>query len=116
MIISLFPRRELLPWALASSAWGFYLFSFQVHEKSVLLPLLPMTILLGGDGGLGQEMRAWIGWANMLGAWTLFPLLKRDELRIPYFVLSTFWAYLLGLPPTTLILYNRHNSRKPGLS
>lgn len=116
MIISLFPRRELLPWALASSAWGFYLFSFQVHEKSVLLPLLPMTILLGGDGGLGQEMRAWIGWANMLGAWTLFPLLKRDELRIPYFVLSTFWAYLLGLPPTSLLLYTRHNSRKPGLS
>jgi len=105
MTISLFPWRELVPWAMASTAWGFYLCSFQVHEKSVLLPLLPMTVMLGGDGGLSPEMRGWIGWANMLGVWTLFPLLKRDELRVPYTVLSLLWAYLLGLPPTSLSLY-----------
>ena len=116
MTISLFPRKELLPWAMASSAWGFFLFSFQVHEKSVLLPLLPMTVLLGGDGGLGTEVRAWVGWANMLGVWTLFPLLKRDELRVPYFVLSLLWAYLLGLPPTSLSLYASRGSRPQGLS
>ncbi len=116
MIISLFPRRELVPWAMASSAWGFFLFSFQVHEKSVLLPLLPMTILLGGDGGLGVEMRAWIGWANILGVWTLFPLLKRDELRVPYFVLSLLWAYLLGLPPTSLSLYTGRRPRSTDIT
>ena len=115
MIISLFPRKELLPWALASNAWGFFLCSFQVHEKSDLLPLLPMTILLGGDGGLGVEMRAWIGWANMLGVWTLFPLLKRDELRVPYYVLSLLWAYLMGLPPTSLDLYISKQARKGGM-
>lgn len=115
MIISLFPRAELLPWAMASTAWGFYLCSFQVHEKSVLLPLLPMTILLGGDGGLGTEMRAWIGWANMLGVWTLFPLLKRDELRMPYGVLTLLWAYLLGLPPTSLSLYFGRQSKNGGM-
>ena len=111
MIISLFPRRELLPWAMASTAWGFYLCSFQVHEKSVLLPLLPMTVMLGGDGGLSPEMRGWIGWANMLGVWTLFPLLKRDELRVPYAVLSLLWAYLLGLPPTSLSLYTGRQTK-----
>lgn len=105
MTISIFPRRELLPWTMASSAWGFFLCSFQVHEKSVLLPLLPMTMLLGSNGGLGPEIRAWVGWANMLGTWTLFPLLKRDELRMPYFVLSLLWAFLLGLPPASLSLY-----------
>ncbi|MCJ1254414.1 Glucosyltransferase-like protein [Lignoscripta atroalba] len=113
MTISTFPRKELLPWAMASSGWGFFLWSFQVHEKSILLPLLPMTALLGSDGGLGAEMRAWIGWANMLGVWTLFPLLKRDELRVPYFVLSLLWAYLLGLPPTSLSIYT---TRQSGLS
>ena len=116
MTISLFPRRELLPWAAASSAWGFFLFSFQVHEKTILLPLLPMTILLGGDGGLGPELRAWIGWANMLSVWTLFPLLKRDELRVPYFVLSLLWAYIMGLPPTSFSLYVGRRSRDPGIS
>ena len=105
MTISLSPRRELLPWAMASCSWAFYLCSFQVHEKSVLLPLLPMTILLGGAGGLSQEIRAWVGLTNMLGVWTLFPLLKRDELRIPYSVLTLLWAFLLALPPTSVSLY-----------
>ena len=113
MTISLHPRRELVPWAMASCAWGFFLCSFQVHEKSVLLPLLPMTVLLCGDGGLGVESRAWIGWANMLGAWTMFPLLKRDELRVPYFVLTGLWAYLMDLPPISLNLYS--GSSKDGL-
>ena len=115
MVISTSPRKELMPWAFASTAWGFFLFSFQVHEKSVLLPLLPMTMMLGGDGGLGAEMRAWVGWANMLAVWTLFPLLKRDELRVPYFVLSLLWAYLMGLPPTSLNLYVGRQARKSGV-
>ena len=116
MTISLFPKGHLLPWAMASCAWSFFLFSFQVHEKSVLLPLLPTTILLGGAGGLGQEVRAWVGWANILGVWTLFPLLKRDELRVPYTVVSLLWAYLLALPPTSLSLYFGKSRSKDSLS
>lgn len=103
--IGCYPRPDLLLLALGSAAWGFFLCSFQVHEKSVLLPLLPMTLLFGGDLGLGKETRAWVGLANMLGAWTLFPLLKREELRVPYFVATLLWAYLLGLPPTSLNIY-----------
>lgn len=106
MIISLFPRKDLLPWAMACVAWGFFLFSFQVHEKSVLLPLLPMTVMFGSRGGLGADIRAWIGWANTLGTWTMFPLLKRDELRMPYAVLTLLWAYLLDLPPVSFNLYS----------
>ncbi|EFR02191.1 dolichyl pyrophosphate Man9GlcNAc2 alpha-1,3-glucosyltransferase [Nannizzia gypsea CBS 118893] len=105
LIIGRYPRTHLLPYALASTGWGFFLCSFQVHEKSVLLPLLPMTLLLGSAGGLSKEIRAWVGLANMLGVWTMFPLLKRDELRIPYTVLTLLWAYLLGLPPMSLDLY-----------
>ena len=115
MTISTSPRKDLMPWAFASCAWSFFLCSFQVHEKSVLLPLLPMTMMLGGDGGLGVEMRGWVGWANMLAVWTLFPLLKRDELRVPYFVLSLLWAYLMGLPPTSLDLYLGKQAKKSGV-
>ncbi|KAK2741771.1 Glucosyltransferase-like protein [Myotisia sp. PD_48] len=111
IMIARYPQAHLLPYALASTAWGFFMCSFQVHEKSVLLPLLPMTLLLGGAGGLSKEIRAWVGLANMLGTWTMFPLLKRDELRIPYYVLSLLWAYLVGLPPTSLDIYrNRAES------
>ncbi|TGJ88535.1 hypothetical protein E0Z10_g239 [Xylaria hypoxylon] len=99
------PRKELLPYAFASTAWGFFLFSYQVHEKSALLPLLPMTLLLAGKQGLGKEIRSWVGFANILGAWTMFPLLQRVDLRVPYAVLTLLWAYLLGLPPTSISAY-----------
>lgn len=106
-IIARYPRPQLLPLAMAATAWGFFLFSFQVHEKSVLLPLLPMTLLLAGPNGLTKESRAWIGLANTLGSFTLFPLLKREELRVPYFVMTVLWTYILGLPPTSLNLYRK---------
>jgi alpha-1,3-glucosyltransferase len=105
LVIGAIPSRPLLPYALASSAWGFFLFSFQVHEKSVLLPLLPMTLLLGSAKGLSKEYRAWVGWANALGVWTMYPLLKRDGLVVPYAVVSLLWAFLMGLPPTSALAY-----------
>lgn len=37
---------SLLPYALFQSSLSFFLFSFQVHEKSILIPLLPITLLL----------------------------------------------------------------------
>ncbi|KAI9656954.1 MAG: Glucosyltransferase-like protein [Alyxoria varia] len=97
LIIGTHPRRTLLPLAAATTAWGFFLFSFQVHEKSVLLPLAPMTFLLAERGGLLPETRAWVAWANILGCWTMYPLLKRDGLRTPYFVLTLLWGWLLGV-------------------
>lgn len=105
LVIFFRPRKQLVPWAFAATAWAFFLCSYQVHEKNVLLPLLPMTVLLAASGGCKPQMRAWIGFANLLATWTLFPLLKRDELRIPYYVLTLLWAYLMGLPPTSLSLY-----------
>ncbi|KAF2724436.1 glycosyltransferase family 57 protein [Polychaeton citri CBS 116435] len=93
-------RRDVLLEGLAACSWGFFLFAFQVHEKSVLLPLLPMTSMLAYPSGMFPEIRAWIGFANILGCWTMFPLLKRDELRIPYFVLTLLWAWLMGIPST----------------
>ncbi|KAK0670383.1 family 57 putative glycosyltransferase [Cercophora samala] len=105
LILLVRPRKELLPLAFATTAWGFFLFSYQVHEKSVLLPLAPMTLLLAGSQGLSKEIRAWVGFANILGCWTMFPLLARVDLRVPYAVLTLLWAYLLGLPPTSLSVY-----------
>lgn len=113
LVIFRYPRPQLILPALSSCAWGFFLFSFQVHEKSVLLPLLPMTLLLGGANGLNKVSRAWIGWVNILGSWTMFPLLKRDGLTIPYFVMTLLWAYLLGLPPTSIEAYRSRSAKEP---
>ncbi|KAH7087212.1 ALG6, ALG8 glycosyltransferase family-domain-containing protein [Paraphoma chrysanthemicola] len=113
LIIFFKPKRQLLPLAFAGVSWGFFLCSYQVHEKNVLLPLLPMTLLLGGKEGLLPSTRAWVGFANMLGIWTMYPLLKRDELRVPYFVITLLWAYLLGLPPVSFSAY--HEGSRSGL-
>ncbi|KAI2623575.1 glycosyltransferase family 57 protein [Hypomontagnella submonticulosa] len=104
-IIFFKPRKELLPYAFAATAWGFFLFSYQVHEKSALLPLLPMTVLLAGKQGLGKEIRSWVGFGNLVGVWTMYPLLQRVDLRMPYAVLTLLWSYLLGLPPVSASAY-----------
>jgi alpha-1,3-glucosyltransferase len=105
LIVFFNPKKELVPLAFATTAWGFFLCSYQVHEKNVLLPLLPMTFLLSAEDGLKPTVRAWVGYANLLACWTMFPLLARDELRLPYAVLTLLWAYLLGLPPFQLSAY-----------
>jgi alpha-1,3-glucosyltransferase len=114
LIIFFKPKRSLLPLAFAAVSWGFFLCSYQVHEKNVLLPLLPMTLLLSGKEGLLPSTRAWVGLANMLGVWTMYPLLKRDELRVPYFAISLLWAYLVGLPPVSFSAY--HEGSRSGLN
>lgn len=40
------PTLPILPWAMLSSSLSFFLFSFQVHEKTILVPLLPLNLLL----------------------------------------------------------------------
>ncbi|RKF57402.1 putative dolichyl pyrophosphate Man9GlcNAc2 alpha-1,3-glucosyltransferase [Erysiphe neolycopersici] len=98
LVILLKPKMVALPLAISTTAWAFFLFGFQVHEKSILLPLMPMTLLLAGSHGMSEGIRAWVGFANILGVWTMFPLLQRVHLRVPYFILSGLWMYLLGLP------------------
>lgn len=63
VILFLYPRKRLLALGFASASWGFFLFSFQVHEKSVLLPLLPTSILLC-HGNI--TTKPWIALANNL--------------------------------------------------
>ena len=50
-----------------------------MHEKSLLLALLPASLLVD------QDFLA-VSWFQALGAWTMFPLLAKDELRLPYSV------------------------------
>lgn len=58
------PIIKLLPHALFASAMAFFLLSFQVHEKTILLPLMPLTLLMAGKqpGQVGQDYE----WALLL--------------------------------------------------
>lgn len=76
----------------ANCAWCFFLFSFQVHEKSVLLPLIPSTLLLYSM----NDDNSWVSYVNIVASFSLWPLLRKDGLQLQYFVYTLFWIWTGG--------------------
>ncbi|CAB1115447.1 unnamed protein product [Ectocarpus sp. CCAP 1310/34] len=83
-------RRLLL--ALFNSSMAFFLCSFQVHEKSLLLPLCPLAFLW-------RDAPLFTTWLQVIGVFSMKPLLAREGLLVPcvvctllYVAASTFLA------------------------
>jgi alpha-1,3-glucosyltransferase len=70
-------HRIALLWGATNCALGFFLASFQVHEKSILLALAPATFLLLEDA-------TFVEWFSVVTTWTLWPLLVIDRLQVAY--------------------------------
>ncbi|EJD50390.1 glucosyltransferase [Auricularia subglabra TFB-10046 SS5] len=85
----------LLPYALFTTALSFFMFSFQVHEKSILLPLLPLALCMAGDTAVWD----WGVLVNNVAVFSMWPLLKKDGLGTQYVALTVLWNYLLGYNP-----------------
>ncbi|KAI8373722.1 glycosyl transferase [Blakeslea trispora] len=83
------PSRRRFLYAMVNSSLGFFLFAFQVHEKSILLPLLPATLLI-----LEEPVAASVFISTAM--FSMFPLLKREALVYPYGVMSVMWYWLVG--------------------
>jgi len=92
------PTLPLLPYALLTTSISFFLFSFQVHEKSILLPLLPLTLLFSGASP-GEEVFAWGALGNIVGVFSMWPLLKKDGLGVQYIAILLLWCRLIGYNP-----------------
>lgn len=99
LIVFLHPKKHLLPWAFAASGWAFYLFSFQVHEKSVLIPLMPSTLLIAGvtsRSDASQRVLPIVFWVNNVAMFSMWPLLEREGLALQYFGMTLCWNWLIG--------------------
>lgn len=110
MIIAfLYPKRQLLPWIFSSCSWAFFLFSFQVHEKSVLLPLMPTTLLIAVAIPKStsnknnktkflnsDDLLPLVFWINNVAMFSLWPLLKREGLQFEFFTMTLCWNWLIG--------------------
>ena len=79
-----------LLWASANTALAFFLASFQVHEKSILLALSPISLLLCEDP-------AFVDWFSYASAWTLWPLLQLDQLEVGYFCIMIIFGCLIWI-------------------
>jgi len=74
------PSSRALLWTLLNSSLAFFLFAYQVHEKSILFALLPSGFL--------APLLPELGFQHMLLTHTalesMYPLLKRDGLEVAY--------------------------------
>jgi alpha-1,3-glucosyltransferase len=77
------PKNQAVPllpavlWGMTSCALSFFLASFQVHEKSLLMALAPASLLLWQDTLLCD-------WFSIVVTWTLWPLVVLDRLQVAY--------------------------------
>ncbi|KIP08071.1 glycosyltransferase family 57 protein [Phlebiopsis gigantea 11061_1 CR5-6] len=95
------PVLPLLPYALLTSSMSFFLFSFQVHEKTILVPLLPLTLLLSGaaSSSFTFQLGALV---NNVALFSMWPLLQRDGLALQYIAAMLLWNRLIGYNPFKL--------------
>lgn len=98
------PAASVLPYALLSTSLAFFLFGFQTHEKSILLPLLPATLLITSKAdewgaGAGKTDWEWAVLLNNLAVFSMWPLLQRDGLTLQYVTLILLWNWSIGFRP-----------------
>lgn len=85
------PSKRGFLYALLNSSFSFYLFSFQVHEKSILLPLLPATLLAVEEPFIFR-------WFTQFAMLSMFPLICRDNLVVPYLALLALFVLIMNAP------------------
>ncbi|XP_068599933.1 dolichyl pyrophosphate Man9GlcNAc2 alpha-1,3-glucosyltransferase [Brachionichthys hirsutus] len=73
--------------ALINSSLGFFLFSYHVHEKSILLAALPACLLL-------NDLPFMCIWFLLISCFSMVPLLIKDGLLLPYAVSSVAFLFL----------------------
>lgn len=68
---------HFFPLCLSCSALSFFMFSMQVHEKTILMPLLPILLLTEVYPSVSLLF-------SLMSAFSMFPLLERDGLSFMY--------------------------------
>lgn len=68
---------KMLLWGSAASSLAFFLASFQVHEKGILIAVAPLSLLILDAPGFTT-------WFSIVATWTLWPLVIIDRLSNAY--------------------------------
>lgn len=79
------PNRKAFIMSLFNVSMSFYQFSYMVHEKTILLPLLPLTMLFYAYSHVFTAMM-------LFGLFSNFFLLRRDECTVPYFAILVLYS------------------------
>lgn len=84
------PTKQNFLLALINSSFAFFLFSFQVHEKTILLVALPVILYFPFDPLLSL-------WFLQISTFSMFPLIIKDNLLIPFIGLSGIYFISLKI-------------------
>ena len=118
-----YDRQQLL-WGMTNSALAFFLASFQVHEKSLLLALAPCSLLIipyccnnnnKNDDHPDKPTTTmsidttFVNWFSIVTAWTLWPLLQIDRLQTAYFCTMVVFLSMIGLYQELTTTNGSHN-------
>merc|ERR1711871_294803 len=89
------PSVQSLVYALTSTSLAFFLCGFQVHEKSILFPVASALVLI-------LEEPQIVTMFVITATFSMFPLLARDNLVVPYIVtMLTFFGLTWGIVPVS---------------
>ncbi|KNC47394.1 dolichyl glycosyltransferase [Thecamonas trahens ATCC 50062] len=80
--------RSALTLSLAAGGLAFFLFSYHVHEKSILFPMLPLSLL-------APAAPLEIMWLSVAAVFSMFHLLVRDGLAVTY--LGVVLIFCMGM-------------------
>ncbi|BBN05231.1 alpha-1,3-glucosyltransferase [Marchantia polymorpha subsp. ruderalis] len=85
------PSRKGFVYSMLNCSLAFYFFSYQVHEKSVLLPVIPVSLLAIEEPQVVQ-------WFIPFATFSMLPLLLRDGLLLPYIALMLLFFLISRFP------------------
>ncbi len=75
---------------LAYCCLAMFMFSYHVHEKQILIPLLPIAFLTPHSPWFVYFFTLW-------SSFSLYPLMRKDDLQIAYFSILVIWNCLFVL-------------------
>jgi len=93
--------------ALFNISMAFFMFGYQVHEKSILLPLMPASLLYLF---FPREVENFV----VIATFSLYPLLKKDGLPIQYFCCLAGYLFVSRRCSSLIAEFVNRNKRSIG--
>jgi alpha-1,3-glucosyltransferase len=81
------PSGDRFIYALSYCSMAFFMFSYHVHEKNILLPQIAILLLT-------KLSPVFVFWFSTVALLSLYQLVEKDRMKIPFMILATFWLFL----------------------
>lgn len=99
-LVMLFIKQDHFLYSMAYVSMCFFLFGFQVHEKSILLPALPIVLLQNKESQLLEMF-------TNFSTFSMIPLLKKDDQGFNSVIILVLYNIILKDNPKSSSYYSK---------